>query len=98
MFEQMMQRGKDWVAARMQQLAQHQGVEVTPLGWDADTIDLEAERHLLVVLVSGHRTVIAFDDETLVTVVEEPLSQTIVDGRLRGFLDDQLGDPMGRIA
>lgn len=90
MFEHMMQSGMDWVAARVQQLAESHGVEVTPLGWDADIIDLKAGRHLLVVLVHGHRTVIAFDDATLEDVVEDPLCQVAVDGHLRAFVNEQV--------
>lgn len=90
MFDEQLQRGMDWVAARLARLSEGQGVDIRPLGWDVDTAEFDPRHHHYVVSLNGRRHVATFDDDDLGEVPDDPRMQLVVDGDLRAFLNDEL--------
>ena len=86
MSDTQMQAGMQWVEARLKGLGEDEGSAVSPLGWDADILDLRTNRHNLVVLLNGQRQVMTFDDADLEDVPADPRLQIEVEGDLLALL------------
>ena len=82
----------DWVAAKLRGIGAAEGITVSPLGWDANIVDLKANCHNFVVSLDGQRLVVTFSDADLEDVSEDPRLQIEVEGNLRAFLHKQVQD------
>ena len=92
MSEKQMQAGMDWIATKLRGIGAVEGITVSPLGWDANIVDLKADCHNFVVSLNGQRVVVTFNDADLEDVSEDPRLQIEVEGNLRAFLHEQLQD------
>ncbi len=89
MSDTQMQAGMEWVAAKLKGLSQNKGLAVSPIGWDADFLDLGTSRHNFVVWLNGERQVVTFEDADLEDVPADPRLQIVVEGDLLAFLHGQ---------
>ena len=90
MSDTQMQNGMEWVATRLNGLAEGQGATIVPLGWRADPFHLQPARHHFMLMVNGRIQIMPFDDADLEDLPEDPRLQIQVEGALRVFLNDQL--------
>lgn len=84
--------GMDWVVRTLRALGHGQGVDIRPIGWDPDTVNLKASRHHFVVSLNGQRRVVTFDDADLEDVRDDPRVQILIEGDLLAFLSDDCAD------
>lgn len=84
--------GMDWIARTLRAIGHGQGVDIRPIGWDTDTVNLRASRHHFVVSLNGQRRVVTFDDADLEDLPDDPRLQILIEGDLRAFLSDDCAD------
>ena len=95
MSDRRLQAGMTWVATRLTGLGHGQSVAISPLGWDADTVNLQTHRHLFVLLLNGRREVLSFDNADLKDLPGDPRLQIQVEWELKALLNDSLnGSPL----
>ena len=88
--------GMDWMEAAIHRLGQSQGSRISPLGWDADTVDDQGGRHFLVLLLNGQREVLTLNDVELEDLPDDPRLQIEVEGAIRALFNDAFrGSPLG---
>ena len=83
-----MHAGMDWVSGTLHGFGAAAGVDIRPIGWNTDTVNLAANQHNFVVSLNGQRRVVTFDDDELEDLTADPRLQILVEGDLREFLHD----------
>ena len=75
-----MHAGMDWVSGTLHGFGAAAGVDIRPIGWNTDTVNLAANQHNFVVSLNGQRRVVTFDDDELEDLTADPRLQILVEG------------------